>query len=550
MRRGSPRPGRRSSASSKTCSAFEPRPGEPARPKRLIEAMRYATLGGGKRLRAFLTVETARALGRADDGPRRAGAAIECVHAYSLIHDDLPAMDDDDLRRGRPTTHRAFDEATAILAGDALQALAFEILADPATDPIAEARVALCAGPCASHRPRRHGRRADARHRRRAVDGAAFGRGDHAPAGDEDRRAASGSASKRERGSLAPARRRGLRSRLTGARSAPRFRSPTTFSTWKAMRRRSANAPARTPRRTKPRWLAALGLDGARRDLDRLDRRGDFRGRRGGRGRRGRRVARDRALRRDAEEAETSEAHGEAPQRRGGAFGPAPQGVLTGKRLRAQELTHRHGADQEIEIGLERRVRDPTLRASLAPRHVRGSGAGSASRGRVRLLPAPARDRSTARARRSPAGRGRLSSDRRGAPGKLRQRPRSPRRTPLSSGARPFRSALPSRRCARVSWLRMSACLENVPLVGEMLVEGALGGICQPRDFERRCLCVTLGQERFARSRENSLPPRLDGVGIGPAPAACRPAYSGTDRFHISGIRVDLVPDSTHPAGE
>ena len=124
----------------------DPRPGEPARPARLVEAMRYATLGGGKRLRPFLTVETARALGRQDKGPRRAGAAIECVHAYSLIHDDLPAMDDDDLRRGRPTTHRAFGEATAILAGDALQALAFEILADPATDSIAEVRVALCAG--------------------------------------------------------------------------------------------------------------------------------------------------------------------------------------------------------------------------------------------------------------------------------------------------------------------------------------------------------------------------------------------------------------------
>lgn len=126
--------------------ALEPRPGEPARPKRLIEAMRYATLGGGKRLRAFLTIETACALGRADHGPRRAGAAIECVHAYSLVHDDLPSMDDDDLRRGRPTAHRAFDEATAILAGDALQALAFEILADPLTDALAEVRAALCLG--------------------------------------------------------------------------------------------------------------------------------------------------------------------------------------------------------------------------------------------------------------------------------------------------------------------------------------------------------------------------------------------------------------------
>src|ERR1700689_402093 len=131
---------------------LKPKPGEPARPKRLIEAMRYATLGGGKRLRPFLTVETARALGRTDNGPIRAGAAIECIHAYSLIHDDLPSMDDDDLRRGRPTTHRAFDEATAILAGDGLQALAFEILADPATEASAEVRVALCLGPARSAR--------------------------------------------------------------------------------------------------------------------------------------------------------------------------------------------------------------------------------------------------------------------------------------------------------------------------------------------------------------------------------------------------------------
>ena len=126
--------------------ALEAQPGEAVRPRRLIEAMRYATLGGGKRLRPFLVVETARALGRSDGGPIRVGAAIECVHAYSLIHDDLPAMDDDDLRRGRPTTHRAFDEATAILAGDGLQALAFEILADPRTDPSAEVRVALSLG--------------------------------------------------------------------------------------------------------------------------------------------------------------------------------------------------------------------------------------------------------------------------------------------------------------------------------------------------------------------------------------------------------------------
>ncbi len=126
--------------------ALEAQPGEAVRPRRLIEAMRYATLGGGKRLRPFLVVETARALGRSDGGPRRVGAAIECVHAYSLIHDDLPAMDDDDLRRGRPTAHRAFDEATAILAGDALQTLAFEVLADHRTDRSAEIRAALTLG--------------------------------------------------------------------------------------------------------------------------------------------------------------------------------------------------------------------------------------------------------------------------------------------------------------------------------------------------------------------------------------------------------------------
>ena len=125
---------------------FAPRDGERARPKRLVEAMRYAILGGGKRLRPFLVVETARAFGAEGDGPRRVGAAIECLHGYSLIHDDLPAMDDDDLRRGQPTVHRAFDEATAILAGDALLTLAFEILAAPQTAADGGIRAALCAG--------------------------------------------------------------------------------------------------------------------------------------------------------------------------------------------------------------------------------------------------------------------------------------------------------------------------------------------------------------------------------------------------------------------
>lgn len=111
---------------------------------RLWEAMRYATLGGGKRLRAYLAVEGAAMFGVARSGALRAGAAVECLHAYSLVHDDLPAMDDDNLRRGKPTTHRAYDEATAILAGDALQTLAFEILADPATHADGAVRAELC----------------------------------------------------------------------------------------------------------------------------------------------------------------------------------------------------------------------------------------------------------------------------------------------------------------------------------------------------------------------------------------------------------------------
>ena len=102
---------------------------------KLHAAMRYAVLGGGKRLRAFLALEAARLFGAEGAGPERVAAAVECLHAYSLVHDDLPAMDDDDLRRGKPTVHRAWDEATAILAGDALQTLAFEILAGPETHP-------------------------------------------------------------------------------------------------------------------------------------------------------------------------------------------------------------------------------------------------------------------------------------------------------------------------------------------------------------------------------------------------------------------------------
>jgi farnesyl diphosphate synthase len=121
----------------------EPAEGEIARPQRLLDAMRHAALGGGKRLRPFLLLESAALFGVSRDGALMAGAALECVHCYSLVHDDLPAMDDDELRRGRPTVHKAFDEATAILAGDALLTLAFDVMARREVHPDAELRVAL-----------------------------------------------------------------------------------------------------------------------------------------------------------------------------------------------------------------------------------------------------------------------------------------------------------------------------------------------------------------------------------------------------------------------
>ncbi|HUK01985.1 MAG TPA: farnesyl diphosphate synthase [Steroidobacteraceae bacterium] len=121
-------------------------PAADAVPARLHEAMRYSVLGGGKRIRPALVFATARTLGLTEDQVEAAACAIELVHVYSLVHDDLPAMDNDDLRRGRPTCHKAYDEATAILAGDGLQPLAFELLAtDPALPAAPGVRVALVA---------------------------------------------------------------------------------------------------------------------------------------------------------------------------------------------------------------------------------------------------------------------------------------------------------------------------------------------------------------------------------------------------------------------
>ena len=112
---------------------------------RLFAAMRHAGIGGGKRLRPLLTVAAARLFGMDEERALRVGAAIEAIHVYSLIHDDLPCMDDDDLRRGKPTVHKAYDDATAVLAGDCFHDLAFEILSDVATheDPFVRAELVL-----------------------------------------------------------------------------------------------------------------------------------------------------------------------------------------------------------------------------------------------------------------------------------------------------------------------------------------------------------------------------------------------------------------------
>ncbi len=119
----------------------------------LWDAMRYGSLAGGKRLRPFLVMESSSLFGVAEDHALRTGMAVELIHCYSLIHDDLPAMDNSDLRRGRPTVHKKFNEAVAILAGDGLLTLAFEVLADPATHPDPAVRVALVAALAAAAGP-------------------------------------------------------------------------------------------------------------------------------------------------------------------------------------------------------------------------------------------------------------------------------------------------------------------------------------------------------------------------------------------------------------
>src|SRR5690242_13237005 len=145
---------------------------------RLAEAMRYAALGGGKRLRGFLVMETASLFAVAPTCAARVAASVEMLHAYSLVHDDLPAMDDDDLRRGKPSAHRAFDEATAILAGDALQTRAFEVLAEPDThsDPQARSELVAALGAAAGARGMAGGQMIDMLAEGRTLDGPAVTR--------------------------------------------------------------------------------------------------------------------------------------------------------------------------------------------------------------------------------------------------------------------------------------------------------------------------------------------------------------------------------------
>lgn len=135
-----------------TLNALLPLKGGPE--ARLYQAMRYATMNGGKRLRPFLVLSSAALFGVRESCALRVAAAVECVHCYSLVHDDLPAMDDDDVRRGKPSTHRAYDEATAILVGDGLLTLAFETLANPETheDPLIRANLALALAKAAGAR--------------------------------------------------------------------------------------------------------------------------------------------------------------------------------------------------------------------------------------------------------------------------------------------------------------------------------------------------------------------------------------------------------------
>ena len=234
--------------------------------------MRHAAIGGGKRLRPLLVFATASLFGVDRTAIARVATALECIHVYSLIHDDLPAMDDDDMRRGKPTVHKAFDEATAILAGDCLHALAFEILADDAThaDPFVRAELVADARPCLG--PVGHGRRADDGPRGRESE-LRSADGDPA-AGDEDRRADRPARSKRR-----DPRPRAARRPHRAARLCPRRRPRLPDRRRHARRRRRRGAAGKKLRKDdaagKETFVSLLGLDRARAQAPAAGRPGD-----------------------------------------------------------------------------------------------------------------------------------------------------------------------------------------------------------------------------------------------------------------------------------
>ncbi len=248
---------------------------ERARPQRLMDSMRYASLGGGKRLRPFLVAETAALFKVPRERALMAGAALECVHCYSLAHDDLPAMDNDDLRRGRPTAHKKFDDATAILAGDGLLTLAFDILARPETHPSPAVRIDLVLAlarasglggmvggqmlDLAAEGPLRRRQGAEARRGRR-----------EAAANDEDRRAVALRLPRGRDPRRGDAARSARRSTATARCSAKRSRSPTICSMSKAMPRPSARQPARMRPPARAPSSRVLGMDGAKARLKTL----------------------------------------------------------------------------------------------------------------------------------------------------------------------------------------------------------------------------------------------------------------------------------------
>ena len=230
---------------------------------RLHAAMRHAVLLGGKRMRPLLVYATGTAFGADDHVLDAPAAAVELIHAYSLVHDDLPAMDDDALRRGQPTVHVAFDEATAILAGDALQSLAFELLAGTTTDDASDASRCCANWPCASGAAGMCGGQ--------ALDLAATGSGSALRLDELERLHAL------KTGALIRARRcawarlrpaadddHARASTATPTRSASPSRSATTSSTSKATAPRSARPRARTRRRTRRPFPALIGMDASR----------------------------------------------------------------------------------------------------------------------------------------------------------------------------------------------------------------------------------------------------------------------------------------------